>query len=113
VPAIAAAVDKVFVDAKAQHLSDETIRKVRQPPNERCESRHERKRPIPLDGNAKPQTARANWSRYLESLLGLAGVEGGIRIGSGRRQEGVEFSVTVCVFVRVFPNGRRIRASRE
>lgn len=28
-------------------------------------------------GHAKPQTARANWSRYLESLFGLAGVEGG------------------------------------
>ena len=28
-------------------------------------------------GNAKPQTARANWSRYLDSLFGLAGIEGG------------------------------------
>jgi len=28
-------------------------------------------------GNAKPQTARANWSRYLDSLFELANVEGG------------------------------------
>jgi integrase len=28
-------------------------------------------------GNAKPQTARANWSRYLDSLFQLANIEGG------------------------------------
>jgi integrase len=28
-------------------------------------------------GNAKPQTARANWSRYLDSLFDLAKVDGG------------------------------------
>ena len=28
-------------------------------------------------GNAKPQTARANWSRYLESLFDLAKIKGG------------------------------------
>jgi integrase len=28
-------------------------------------------------GNAKPQTARANWSRYLDSLFGLANVSDG------------------------------------
>ncbi len=28
-------------------------------------------------GDAKPQTARANWSRYLDSLFELAGVAGG------------------------------------
>lgn len=28
-------------------------------------------------GNAKPQTARANWSRYLETLFGLAGIQDG------------------------------------
>ena len=28
-------------------------------------------------GNAKPQTARANWSRYLDTLFRLASVEGG------------------------------------
>jgi integrase/recombinase XerD len=28
-------------------------------------------------GNAKPQTARANWSRYLDSLFGLAKIDGG------------------------------------
>jgi site-specific recombinase XerD len=28
-------------------------------------------------GNAKPQTARANWSRYLDTLFRLANVEGG------------------------------------
>lgn len=28
-------------------------------------------------GDAKPQTARANWSRYLDTLFELAGIEGG------------------------------------
>jgi integrase/recombinase XerD len=28
-------------------------------------------------GNAKPQTARANWSRYLDSLFGHAKIDGG------------------------------------
>ena len=28
-------------------------------------------------GKAKPQTARANWSRYLDSLFGVAKIEGG------------------------------------
>jgi integrase len=28
-------------------------------------------------GNAKPQTARANWSRYLETLFDLAKIKGG------------------------------------
>ena len=28
-------------------------------------------------GNAKPQTARANWSRYLDSLFSLANISGG------------------------------------
>ena len=27
-------------------------------------------------GNAKPQTARANWSRYLDSLFALAKIDG-------------------------------------
>jgi integrase/recombinase XerD len=27
--------------------------------------------------NAKPQTARANWARYLDSLFGLANIRGG------------------------------------
>jgi integrase/recombinase XerD len=28
-------------------------------------------------GNAKPQTARSNWSRYLDSLFDLAKIDGG------------------------------------
>lgn len=28
-------------------------------------------------GDAKPETARANWSRYLDALFRLAGIEGG------------------------------------
>jgi hypothetical protein len=41
------------------------------------EARYNRCGRVLLDWNAKPQTARANWSLYLDSLFALAKIDGG------------------------------------